>query len=720
MQRRNFIKISGLAGGGLMMSTLLKGADKLLVNNLDVWEPNLFIRITPDNSITLLSCQMELGQGTPAGLAQILADELGVDYEKLSIEFAPTTIDRDQQSRKFNVTTSTGGSGGIANNWNGVRKAAAATREVLIQTAAEKWGVGKGECTSEDGHVLHKKTTRKFTFGELASEASKLIPSDEPTLRPSSDYKFIGRSLISPKQKTIVTGKQEYSIDLKLPNMAYASIERCPVHRGKLISFNDQEARKMPGVIVIYAYDGLERDPANGFSGGVRPGVVVVADSTWAAIQARKKLKIDWDHGILGNTSDSNIIAEYEEAALTTPERTHSEGDPDQWLNEKEKHEFSYQNSYQANVCMEPLNAIADVKEDRIDVWVGTQAQMLDHTRISSLTGLPRDKVLIHPKPSGGGFGRRYFTDYTEEAVLISKRMKMPIKLMWTREDTIKTNRYHGLTLQKWIGVLDDKRERLIAADYIGASVNKPQAFRPYPYNVPNIGFTRIRPKEFLNSHVSWRSVAAHQWTLGLESFMDEMAMESNTDPLEFRLKHLDKDAALDLDFANEKLYPGRVATCLRTVAEHGKWADKGRAGTGKGLAACSYNKSYCALLAEVTVNAKTIKINKVTAAIDVGMAVNPGQIRSQIEGSIIWGISALFNQITIKNGLTEQNNYDDYPLPRIQHTPEIEVHIIENEFAPSGAGEPAVPVTAPAILNAIFAATGNRIRKIPLDLRQA
>ncbi|MCE7996621.1 MAG: xanthine dehydrogenase family protein molybdopterin-binding subunit [Roseivirga sp.] len=712
MNRRNFIKLSGLTGGGLVLSTFLPGNSLLASDSAGVWEPNLFIRIRPDNTVTLVSTQYEIGQGTTTALAQVLADELGASWKELIIHQAEGNV------TKYGLWAGTGGSYGLSSNWIPLRKAAAATRKVLIKAASEEWKVLPSTCFTEDSHVVHKPTGRKLSFGSLSSRAAGFTLSEDPELKSKSEYKLIGKSIAGPKQQKIVTGTNPYSLDQEVPGMVYAVIERVPVFGGRVQSFDDTETRKVKGVIDVYSHDGNARSEENGYWGGVRAGVVVVATSTWAAVKGRKKLKVEWDLGDNQNRSCTDVARELEAKMEVPKKRTFEKGNPDSYLKAEGATPIvhSYLNGYQVNACMEPLNATADVNEDKAEVWLGTQAPGIDQARIAKLLEIPEEQVTIHALPSGGGFGRRFFTDYTEEAVLVSQKIKKPVKLMWTREDTIGTNRYHDQYIQHWTALLDENN-RIIAADYKG-HLGGIGAFRALTYSIPNMGMTSIRPDKYLNGHVSWRSVAAHQWILGLESFMDEMAHQAKQDPLEFRLNHLiDADIIEQkTEYTTENLYPARLKGCLRLAADKGDWGKKSKRHSGKGIAGASYNAAYCAIVADVSLKKGKLTINKITAAIDCGLAVNPSQVKAQVEGGIVWALSAMQTEITIKNGLTDQSNFHDYQVPRMNNTPPIEVHIVDSDYVPTGAGEPSVPVTAPAILNAIFAATGKRLRRIPID----
>ena len=708
MERRSFLKISGLTGGGLLASGLLPSGKLAAAPKNGVWQPNFFIKITPDNQVTFVCTQLEMGQGTSTGLSQVLADELGADWNKLAIELA----DGDQ---KYQRLQDTGGSNGLADTWVPLRRAAASTREVLIKAAARKWGRSTAGLTTEEGYVADQSSGKRLSFGELSGEAAKLKAPIEPRLKEKSEYKYIGKPLSGHRQRKISTGEIDYSIDVKLPNMVYAVIERSPVVGGKAEMVYDTDTRKVPGVLDVFYYQGTEQD-RDVFRGGAREGVVVVANSTWAAIQGRKALKVKWGGGPNGKRGASDVQKSFEDQISNGVERGAEVGKPTEAFAGREISDFSYIIQNQANACMEPQNAVAHYKNNKIELWIGTQAPKLKQERIANILDWEVDQVTVHPFPCGGGFGRKFYADYGEEAALISKRINKPVKLMWTREDTISTDRYHDLRVENWKGALDDDK-KLIAVDYVGHQLGS-NGYRPFPYDIPNMGWARLTsPTPRLNLFTSWRSVYAHHWIFGMETFMDEMAYAAGVDPLEFRLNHLNQDKVIQqkAEWTREDLHPGRLKDALQLVADKGNWGRSMPAGSGQGLAVCSYNTSYCALLAEVSMDGDYFNVDKVVASIDCGMAINPSQVKSQIEGSILWGMSSIFSKIDIVNGKTLQSNFHDYPLPRIDQTPEIEVHIIENDYAPSGTGEPAVPVTAPAILNALYAATGKRLRKIPV-----
>ncbi|MEO1654182.1 MAG: molybdopterin cofactor-binding domain-containing protein, partial [Bacteroidota bacterium] len=389
----------------------------------------------------------------------------------------------------------------------------------------------------------------------------------------------------------------------------------------------------------------------------------------------------------------------------------------------KKYHQARYVSPFQTNACMEPLNAVAHHNGYKVEIWAGTQSPKLTRNRIAELCQLPEAAVIVHNQPSGGGFGRRFFVDYVEEAVILSEKLRRPVKVTWSREDDIQTNKYHPLRVEFWEAALDENNYP-IALSHHGV-VQGPSGFRPYPYALPLLYHPYLRYKEGdLLPRSSWRSVGAHPWGLGLESFIDELAHLAKKDPVEFRLELLRKnDQPLPQKFepwVGDEFYPEKMIQTLELAAEKAKWGQKLSPGIFQGVSAMGYNTSYCAQVADISVSQGKVKVHKVTAAIHCGLAVNPSQVKSQVEGSIIWGLSALMKDpIRVRNGRVEQDNFHQYDLLRMPEAPEIEVYIVDSEEHPTGVGEPAVPGVAPAVLNALYQATGIRWRELPLRLEE-
>lgn len=712
MDRRHFFKISAVNGGGLLLSTFIPFACDTSEAALVNWEPNFFFRIGSDNSITFISSQSEMGQGTSTSLAMIAADELGVSMEDIKIEFAPGSEER------YSHLQDTGGSNGVRMLWQPLREAAATTREILKAAAAQKWDVPTESCYVKAGKVLLHNSNKSAPFGDLVALASTLPAPREIELKDKKDFQYIGQPVIGPKTHQATKGSTPYSMNVKLPDMLYAVIERCPVWGGTLKSFDATAAKAVPGVIDVIALEAVAPDKNMDYKGGRRAGVAILAENTWTAMQARNALQVEWEFGKNGQKSSQDLAEElaaskaqarkvtYDFLAATTKMRRG-----------QSRVEASYFVPFQANACMEPLNATADHKGNRVEVWAGTQAPQLTRERVAEITNLPEGAITVNNCPSGGGFGRRYFCDYVEEAVVLSEKMRRPVKVMWTREDTIRTSKYHLLWTEYWEAALDADNWP-IAMSYKGR-VSRPDGYRPYPYSLPVALYQGLNYKEGnLLPRASWRSVAAHYWGLGLECFIDELAHKAGVDPVEFRLKILEKADVVEQKFTpwvGDDLYPSKLKKTLEVAAEKANWGNT-EEGIYQGASAIAYNTSYCSMVADISIENNQLKVHKFTVAIDCGLAVNPSQVKNQVEGSIMWGLGAVLKPgIIVENGQVQQRNFDSYDLLRMKEAPEVEVHIIESEDPPSGIGEPAVPGVAPAVLNAIYAATGHRLRSIPV-----
>lgn len=713
MNRRNFLKVSGIAGGGLMISfnTSLNALAK--TQETKSWVPNFFIKINPDNRVTCILTKQEMGQGTSTGLAQILADELGANWDTLRLEFAPG----DPVYKNYQDT---GGSNSIVMLWKPLRLAAATTREILISAAAKKWNLKPEDCYTKDNYVQHsKQPAKKIRFCDLLSLAEKIPEPAQVKLKANKEFNLIGKEITaSPRNQQIVQGKYAYSLNKKLPGMQYAVVSRSPVYKGKVKSFDDKAVRQLKDVEEVFVLEG-DQYKGRGFTGGIRQGVVIVAKNTWTALKAKDKLKVTWDEGENAHQNLDTIRKLYDENKNKVKKATHSQGNVDAAMSKAaRKITAVYENPSQAHVLMEPLNAVAHFKGDSCEVWAGTQSPQMTRQRIAAITKLPLSAVTIHPSPSGGGYGRRYYTDYVEEAVLISQKTGKPVKLMWTREDGIQTSKYHHYSRDYFEAGFDEKNE-LIAFDYKGI-FPRSYGYCNQPYDIPNLRLHRL-PRQRVLPGASWRSVVSHIWGFAQESFIDEIAHATQKDPLKLRLELLKENRII-----HQKRKPwvmfnqlsSQLRNVLEVVEKKANWGRKMPVNSGQGVAACIYNGSYCAQVAEVSVNNGKLKVNKITAVVDCGLVVNPSLARNQIEGSILWGLSAvLHGGIKLKNGKVQQSNFHDFELTKINETPEINIHFIESNHHPNGIGEPAVPPVAPAILNAIFAASGKRVRTLPVEL---
>ena len=711
MNRRNFIKVSGLRGGTLLLSAYIPMACRQEVTSPMTWSPNFFIKITSENQVTFVCPQSEIGQGTSTGLTMIAADELGASPDAIHLEFAAGSAER------YNRLQDTGGSNGIRLLWEPLRRAAATTREILKQAAARSWGIPIEACSTDQGFVYNSNNNEKISFGALLEVAATLPAPRQIKLKEERDFKYIGRPIIGRRNLGIATGKYPYSIDLKLEGMVYAAIARCPVWKGRVLRFDDSKTRKVPGVLDVFEIASTPVQEVD-YRGGVRAGVVVIAENTWAAFKGKEALDIQWEFGPNQAKTDQDLVHELDEAKANNKNITFDYKGAERLRRQGAAIvEAKYYSPFQVNACMEPLNAVAYHMGHQVEIWAGTQAPQLTREHVADFTKLPLAAVTVHTLPAGGGFGRRYFCDFVEEAVTISEKLRLPVKLTWSREDTIRTNKYHPLRTEYWQAALDSNDQPL-ALSYHGI-VSKPNGYLPYPYGIPTVFHQYLPYKDGnLLPRASWRSVFAHHWGLGLECFVDELAHRAKTDPLTFRLNLLEKAEVIAQknEWTGDDLYPLKLRNTLKIIAEKANWG-KVEAGIFQGVSAFCYNTSYCSQVADISVTPNgEVKIHKFTAVIDCGTVINPSQAKAQVEGSIVWGLSALLKPaITVRDGRVEQSNFHDYDLLRLHETPEIEVHLVRSSDHPSGTGEPAVPGVAPAVLNAIFAATGKRVRKLPI-----
>ena len=667
--------------------------------------------VKPDDTVIIRIARSEMGQGTLTGLAQLVAEELECDWSKVTTEF-PTpgqNLERDRVWRSF----MTGGSRGIRGSHSYVRQGGAAARQLLIEAAAERWGVEPETCSTKAGIISHKPTGRSLSYGAVAGEAAKLPPPFEVDLKDPSQWTIAGKSLPRLDTAEKVTGAQIYGIDLKLPGMLNASIKACPVFGGKLKSFEAAKAEAMPGVRKVVAVG----DNA----------VAVVADTWWRANQALEALPITWDLG-------ENATASSAETAKRLEQGLESE---DTFLGNDAGHitgalveaaktvEARYSYPHQAHATMEPMNATALWTPDKCEVWCPTQNGEAALAATAKAAGLLPGKCDVHKLILGGGFGRRgSFHDFVEQAVTIAKEMPgTPIKLIWSREEDMTHDHYHPVTQAKLTGALDKNGDLAglkirLSGQSILYSI-RPGGFGGRPdmlifqtlarsgdhvisYDIPNL----LIDHAMVNPPVPpgfWRGVNANQNAIYMECFIDELADAADKDPLAFRRKLLTKN-------------PKGLAV-LEAVAERAGWGETLPAGRGRGLAVCTAFASTIAACAEVSVNAQgDLKMHRIVAATDPGIAVNPRQIEMQVEGSFVYGLSALlYGECTLKDGRIEQRNFDSYEVMRLRDMPEVETIVMPSGGFWGGVGEPTIAVAAPAVLNAIFAATGKRIRDFPL-----
>ena len=705
VSRRSFLKTGALMGGGLMLGFSLPLRDPLRAasgQSTSSFAPNAFIRIGADDGVTIIVNKSEMGQGVYTSLPMLIAEELEVDWSKIRVEPAP--VDPAYNHTEWGIQ-GTGGSTSVWSEWERLRKAGATARTMLVKAAADIWKVDPASCQAEKGFVIHSPTRRKISYGRLVEKASQMEPPPNVPLKEPKDFKIIGkaRRRIDTPDKT--NGKAIFGIDAKVPGMLTAVVARPPVFGGKVKTFNAGKARGVSGVKEVIQIDS---------------GVAVIADGFWSAHKGRDALEIDWDEGPLAALSTSGMREQYLNLGKTSGAVARKEGNPETVLSKAAKQvQVEYEVPYLAHACMEPLNCLVDLRPDSCEIWTGTQFQTVDRNAAASVVGLKPEQVTIHTTFLGGGFGRRAnpHSDFVTEAAQVAKAVKKPVKVIWTREDDMKGGYYRPMWYDRVAAGLDEK-ENLVAWQHtiVGQSILSGTPFDPkgevdpasvegakeIPYEIPNILVDLHTPKIAVPVQW-WRSVGHSHTAFVVEGFIDEVAHEAGKDPYEFRRKLLAK-------------HP-RHNRVLKVAAEKAGWGKPLPKGRGRGMAQHESFGSFVAQIAEVSVSAKgEVRVHRVVCAIDCGKIVNLDTIKAQMESGIVFGLSAaLHGEITFQNGRVEQSNFDDYPLLRLNEMPLVEVHIISSNEKSGGVGEPGVPPIAPAVANAIFAATGKRIRHLPI-----
>lgn len=729
ISRRQFVVGGAVAGAGSLVigvrfsGSLLRaqesdrGAKKAGPNPFDA-----YVHVKPDGHITLIVAKSEMGQGIKTGLAMILAEEAEVDFNTVSVEQAETRPD-------MYAHMGTGGSGSTMENYTPLRRAGAAVRGLMITAAAAKWNVPPAECEAQKGTVLHEKSDRKASYGELVEAARKLpLPDPEKVqLKDEADFELIGHPTARVDVPSKVNGSAQFGIDVRVPEMVFAVVARCPTFGGKAAHFDAGKAKAVAGVLDVFEI------PAMGAGMFTAGGIVVIGDSTWAAMKGREALQTTWDHGAAVSESSEGMQEALRGAAQKSGKRVRNDGDVDAALsNGAKKVEAVYEMPLLAHATMEPMNITAHARGSDAEVWAPTQSPDWVQGTVAQVLGLKPDKVVVHTTLMGGGFGRRYMADFPAEVAQIAKLVGKPVQLVWTREDDMTHDFYRPATCHRMRGAVDGNG-RPVAWFHTLASTSirgywDPKAApeqqevggaKEMPYAIPNVrlefnGVNSAVPRAW------WRSVENSFNGFAVESFIDELAAAAGQDPVQFRKSLLVKSANWKPKSEDDP-YPARLLGVLELAAEKSDWGKPLGKGRGRGIAAFFSFGSYFAEVAEVTVKGSEFKIDRIVAAVDCGQMVNPESVRSQTEGAIVFGLSAaLKNEITIKNGAVEQTNFDGYDPLRINEAPPIEVHLVINKEEPGGMGEPGLPPAAPAVANAIFAASGQRLRRLPFQLKAA
>jgi len=689
LDRRDFLKVSTVAGAGLMLGFYLPSKENGLTPASD-FAPNAFIKIEPSGTVTIAVAKSEMGQGVRTSLPMIVAEELDADWSKVRVEQS------DAHPTKYG-SQGTGGSFSVRGSWQMLRQAGATARDMLVTAAAQTWGVSPSACKTDKGFVIHS-SGKKLTYGELAEAASKLSVPHSVKLKENKDFKILGKSLPRVDTPEKVTGSAKYGIDVRLPGMLFASIEKCPVFGGKVKNYDDTKAKSVSGVRQIV---------------NVENGVAVVANSTYAAFKGREALTITWDEGQWANQTSAGIKQMFEDAVKQRGSVEDYEGDAESaFESAATKVEAVYEVPLAAHATMEPMNCTAHVQKDRCEIWAPTQSPQQAQSEAARILGLPLDKVTLHITLLGGGFGRRLNSDFVQDAVKVAKAVDAPVQVLWKREDDMQHDWYRPATYNVMRGGLNKDGwpvawlHRVAGASSRGLVVGGTTP----PYDVRAF---------MVDSHIketgvpigAWRSVGPSQNGWVVESFIDELAHAAKKDPFEYRRQLLNKSP--------------RLKRALEVAAEKAGWGKPLPKGMGRGIAAVEGFGSSIAQVAEVSVDKDgTLHIHRVVCAVDCGPVINPNTIEAQLESAIVYAMSAAFkDEITIDKGRVVQSNFDDYSMPMMKDMPKVEAHIIPSTDSIGGIGEPALPPLSPAVCNAIFAATGKRVRRLPIrpeDLKQA
>jgi isoquinoline 1-oxidoreductase beta subunit len=735
MKRRDLLRWGMAAGGVLAVQMRLPLASAA---EGDAAQFGALLRLHPDGSAELLLARHEMGQGVSTGLATALFEELDVPWTQVRVSFSP-----------FHraVSFGTGGSTTLMSLWLPLRKLGALVRERLLAAAAARWQVDVAACEARAGWLHHRASGRSLRYADVAAAASREplpafddLAKADIALKPAAKLQFAGRERPNVTAPDIVRGRLRYGIDLRLPGMLIATVVRCPHLHGGVKAFNAAEVKRLPGVrgcARIGGYHGIDLPgvpETGGFPFVVRSGVAVWGDDTWAVLQARRRLSVRWTLSA-AQAHDSDSFARFAAGLIAedgpvTGRRGAAVAEP------MRQHRADYEYPHQAHTPMEPLSCAAHWRADGTgcDLWVATQSPGYLAAEVMRLTGLSQAQVRIHLLPSGGSFGRRFFPDFAIEALLVSREAgHRLVKLMWTREDDVATNHYHAYTQARFeAGVRENGNirhwrqteartqwSRRKAGDKPEPPERGEVAWMPYAAAMVEHAQRDLETHTVLPS-CAWRSVVANAWMFGQESFVDELALAAKRDPLAYRLAHLANPAPRDLGHGTP-FQPARLRAVLETAARAAGWPKAARPGWAQGIAAAPYmhGNSYCAVVAEVAITGTEIRVERIVCAVDCGLVVNPSTARQQVEGGVIWAMTAaLHGGVRFKNGQVRASNFHDMPILRLPECPSIEVHWVPGEAtAPTGIGEIAGPPTVPAIANAIAAATGQRLRRLPLRL---
>ncbi len=731
VSRRQFLKVSVTATGSFSLASFLPGCatfgGKALSEGGD-WAANAWLEITSESNIIFTLDRVEMGQGTTTGLTTLLAEELGVEPETVTVIYAP--VANDYRNPEYGLQM-TGGSNSLSTSWGQIRLAGATAREMLVAAAAEVYEVPVEQCQANDGYVALADHSKKLSYGELAVlAASQSVPSN-PRLKPAAEFRFIGKQNKRLDIAGKVNGRTVYGIDTDVEGMVYAVISRSPVIGGKVKQFDASKALASKGIVAVFE---------------VYNGIAVLAEQYWQARKAQQTLEIEWDEGPLAELSSDDMFQSFKQAALADQGKiVRDEGDFDDAVEGAARvFEAEYHTPFLAHATLEPMNCVVEVRDNHAQVWAPTQAPDLARIAVARVTDLSPSDVDVTVTAIGGGFGRRLTQDFIEEAAAVATQAKRPVKLMWSREEDTQHDWYRPATYHKLKATFNDTGgvtgwdHQIVAPNLLdwyirdaapaqypwapkfmygmlgsiglamqGVAVPKDETAIEgavsVPYDIANLQVRHTHAD--IGVPVSfWRSVGHSQNAFYVESFIDELAHETMTDPFLFRQSLLQNQP--------------RQRRVLELAAEQSGWSKSLPKGRFRGISVHKSFKSYAAQVVELSVDNGEINMHRVVCAIDCGIVVNPDIVKAQMESGIIFALTAaLYGEISLKNGRVEQSNFDDYKLLRMNETPEIDVYIVDSNESPTGVGEPGVPPLAPAVANAIFAATGKRLRSLPLRL---
>ncbi|WP_025600747.1 xanthine dehydrogenase family protein molybdopterin-binding subunit [Burkholderia sp. WSM2230] len=719
LSRRTFLKlgvsVGAAAGGGLLLGFSVPavsqdqkagksviGGDANEAPQSGVFAPNAFIQIDTAGKVTLVIPKVEMGQGVYTSIPMLIAEELEVPLDTVTLDHAPP--DEKLFTDPLLGGQLTGGSTSIRYAWEPMRRAGATARTLLINAAAQQWQVDAASCHAQNGQVIHAASNRSIGYGQLVDAAAKLPAPQNVPLKNPKDFRIIGTAVKRLDSPEKVDGSARFGLDVRVPDMVYAAIANCPVFGGTLGSVDDTHAKKIPGVRQVVKIDNA---------------VAVIGDHTWAAKRGLQALDIKWNEGADAKLSMKQIVDDLAHASQRNGAVARKDGDVAQaFSNAKKRVDAIYQQPFLAHATMEPINCTVHVRPDSCEVWLGSQVPTRVRDAAMAVTGLPADKIVVHNHLIGGGFGRRLEFDMVTQAVKIAKQVQTPVKVLWTREEDIQHDMYRPYYYDRISAGLDANGKPLAWQHRIvGSSILArfaPPAFRngldpdavevaaDLPYDLPNQLVDYVRQEPHAIPTAFWRGVGPTRSTFVVESFIDELAAEAKVDPVKYRRDLLGKTP--------------RALNVLNTAAQAADWGSALPKGQGRGVSVMHAFGSYFAIVVDVAVEQGEVAVKRVVCAVDCGMVVNPNTVEAQVQGGIIFGITAaLYSEITIKDGRVQQNNFTDYRMLRIDQTPPIDVHIVKSSEAPGGIGEPGTAALAPALTNAIFAATGKRLRQLPV-----